>query len=47
MNVSELIEKLNKEINEYLESGSREDNVFGVTELYADHFPNMRIEQEG
>lgn len=22
-------------------------NVFGVTELYADHFPNMRIEQEG
>ncbi|MUN75266.1 hypothetical protein EZ027_14005 [Enterococcus casseliflavus] len=21
-------------------------NVFGVTELYADHFPNMRIEQE-
>ena len=22
-------------------------NVFGVTEIYADHFPNMRIEQEG
>lgn len=27
MNVSELIEKLNKEINEYLESGSREDKA--------------------
>lgn len=22
-------------------------NIFGVRELYADHFPNMRIEQEG